>query len=54
MIKDYKDHPECLNIVIYVLWKYSNLNQSEIAEKLNLSNNNSVCCRIYKFKNRLK
>ncbi|MDD3627409.1 MAG: transposase, partial [bacterium] len=44
-LKDYKNHPDHLNIVIYILWKYSNLNQSEIATKLNLSGSNSVCCR---------
>ena len=53
-LKDYKNHPEYLNIVIFILWRYSNLNQSEIANKLNLSGSNSVCCRKYKFKKRLK
>lgn len=54
ILKDYKDHPEYLNILIYLLWEYSSLDQSQIAEKLRLSNNNVVCCRLYRFKNRLK
>jgi hypothetical protein len=53
-LNDYKDHSEYLNIVIYLLWKYSSLNQSQIAEKLRLLNNNVVCCRLYRFEKRLK
>ena len=53
-LKEYKTHKDYDNIVIYLLWTYSNLTQTEIAEKLKISNSNAIGQRIYKFKRRLE
>ncbi len=53
-LKDYKTHKDYNNIVIYLLWTYSNLTQEDIAVKLKISNSNAVGQRIYKIKRRLK
>lgn len=52
-LKQYKNHLEYINIAIYILWKYSNLSQSEIAIKFNLPGSNSVSQRLYQFKKRI-
>ena len=54
LLKNYKHHPDYKNMLIYILWKYSNLTQSEIAVKFNLPNNNAVSQRLFKFKRGLK
>lgn len=53
VLKDYKDHPEYLNFVILILWKYSNLSQSDIATKFNISTSNAVSRRISYFNKKL-
>lgn len=53
-LRNYRTNKDYKNLVVYLLWKYSNLSQSEIAQKLHISNSNAVGQRIYKIRKRLQ
>ena len=53
-LRNYKSDKDYKNLVVYLLWKYSNLSQAEIAHKLHISNSNAVGQRIYKIRKRLQ
>ena len=53
-IKKFKKEEDYQNMLIYILYKHSHLNQSEIADKVGLSNSNAVGQRLYNLKKRLE
>ena len=53
-MQKYKEIKEYKSILVYMLFKYSQLNQAEIADKLNLTNANTVGQRLYYVKKKLK
>ena len=53
ILDNYREDEDYKNIVIYLLSKYSQLTQGEIANKLEIKNSNSVSQRLYKIKKRL-
>lgn len=49
----YKNEKEYLNIIIYILSKYSSKPYSKIAQKLGLKNSNQIRQRLFQFKKRV-
>ncbi len=53
-LRKHKEHKRYKDIVIYLLNKYCDMTQSEIAIKVGIKNGNAVGQRLYKFKRRLR
>ena len=53
-LKEYEKEKEYKNIVLYLLWKYTDMTQKELAGKLGLPNSNAAGQRLFLFKKRVK